>query len=225
MKRRELLTTMVATGLGVPAFAAQEHDHEQVSGPSPRPPSASVRGHKPTIRMPWPSNRFTTPLALPAPNVHALMPYEAKVKAGGTVNFIVAGFHLIAVYAPGITLDDIDVTLLAAPLPVPPGPASGATVDQLPERPGLLRLDPRQGASCRATLHPPAALHRRRIQDRVEVVQFPAPGRHLVICAVLPHFAPANNAHPPMHGWVTRACARSRQRRRPGHTCRPLSSG
>ena len=34
-------------------------------------------------------------------------------------------------------------------------------------------------------------------QDRVESVNFPAPGRYLVVCGVLPHFLEA------MHGYVT----------------------
>ena len=62
-------------------------------------------------------------------------------------------------------------------------------------------LDPRK-APLAANIAPPAGAPLAYSQDRVEVVQFPAPGRYLVICAVLPHFAPANNAHPPMHGWV-----------------------
>ena len=122
MKRRELFTTMVATGLGVPAFAAQEHNHERVSGPLANATVSFGAWPQANDQNALAGNRFTTPLALPAPNVHALLPYQAKVKAGGTVNFIVAGYHLIAVYAPGTTLDDIDVTLIAAPLPVPPGP-------------------------------------------------------------------------------------------------------
>lgn len=35
------------------------------------------------------------------------------------------------------------------------------------------------------------------LQDRVEVVQFTQPGRHLLICAVLPHWV-----NDKVHGWV-----------------------
>lgn len=170
MKRRELLTTMVATGIGVPAFAAQGHGHKELSGPLS---TATVSfGY-------WPegSNRFTTPRAPQAPNGHALLPYDVKVKAGGTVNFIVAGFHLITVYAPGKTVDDVNVASLA-PGSVPPG-----LIDDAEGR-VYFGIDPRTMP-----------------QDRVEVVQFANSGRHLVICAVLPHFR--SNVHPPMHGWVT----------------------
>ena len=34
-------------------------------------------------------------------NVHQLIPHEVTIKAGGTVNFIIAGFHWIAVYDDG----------------------------------------------------------------------------------------------------------------------------
>ena len=50
-------------------------------------------------------------------NVHLLIPYDVKIEAGGTVNFIVAGFHQIAIYGNGTRLSDIDATR------IPPAPA------------------------------------------------------------------------------------------------------
>ena len=114
MKRRELLSSIVATGFAVPVLAAQgEHNHKPMSGPLA---NATVSfGYWPQVPAdgrPNGGNRFAEPLAGgPAgqANGHVLLTYEAKIKAGGTINFIVAGYHLIAVYAPGTTLEDIDV--------------------------------------------------------------------------------------------------------------------
>lgn len=202
MKRRELLTTMVATGLGVPALGAQgEHNHKPVSGPLANatvsfgfwpPAPADGRLHA--------GNRFVRPLAggpTGQANGHALLPYEATIKAGGTINFIVAGYHLIAVYEPGVTLGDINVNLFAAPLPVPPGPTNqGPPLIDDPNRRVYFGLDPRK-APLAANITVPATNPPPYSQDRVEVVQFPVPGRFLVICAVRPHFV-----NDDMHGWV-----------------------
>ena len=202
MKRRELLSSIVATGFAVPALAAQgEHNHKPMSGPLA---TATVSfGYWPQVPAdgrPNGGNRFAEPLAGgPAgqANGHALLPYESKIKAGGTINFIVAGYHLIAVYEPGTTLEDIDVTMLAAPLPVPPGPINqGPPLINDPYGRVYFGLDPRK-APLAANIFPPPEAPPAYSQDRVEVVHFPAPGRYLVICAVLPHFAVDR-----MHGWV-----------------------
>ena len=187
MKRRELFTTMIASGLAVPVAAAQEHDHTQISGPMA---TATVSfGAWPTTAdgRTGAGNRFAVPNAVTAPNIHLLFPYEATIKAGGSVNFIVAGFHLIAVYQPGITPDDIDATLLV-PNSSPPG-----LIDD-PTGRIYFGLDPRRLPVLNPAPAPPAAPV---LQDRVEVVQFTEPGRHLVICAVLPHWV-----NDKMHGWV-----------------------
>jgi hypothetical protein len=166
MNRRDLLTSVVASGLAVPAFATQGHGGMTMNGPLA---NATVSfGFWPPM-----SNRFTTPNAPAAPNGHHLLPHEATVKAGGSVNFIVAGFHLIAVYAPGKSPADVDVASLVAGS-VPPG-----LIDD-PAGRVYFGADPR-------TLP----------QDRVEVVQFGDPGRYLVICAVRPHFV-----NDQMYGWV-----------------------
>ena len=191
MKRRELLTTMIASGLAVPAAAAQEHDHAQMSGPLA---TATVSfGYWPPVDGTAGSgNRFAVPNARTAPNGHALVPYEATIKAGGTVNFIVAGFHLIAVYEPGITVADIDINSLV------PGSSPPGLIDD-PNGRVYFGIDPRR---LPLLTPPPPAPAAPNLQDRVEVVQFTQRGRHLVICAVLPHFAPNPPVHPPMHGWV-----------------------
>ena len=165
MKRREFVTSVIAGGLAAPAFAGQGHSHRPLEGPLA---NATVSfGFWP------PGDRFTVFDAPAAPNGHQLLPYEATIKAGGSVNFIVAGFHLVLVYAPGTETAHIDADKLV-PGSTPPG-----LIDD-PAGRVYRGVDPRG-----------------RLQDRVEVVQFPEPGRYLVICGVRPHFVNDN-----MHGWV-----------------------
>lgn len=109
-------------------------------------------------RFPNVSDRFA--------NHHALTPVVAKIKEGGTVNFIIGGFHQVIVYDDGTQPGDINKTLVV-PVTVPPGPPLIAD----PNRRIYRGLDP--------STQP---------QDRVEVVHFDNPGTYLVICGVLPHF-------------------------------------
>lgn len=102
-------------------------------------------------------------------NHHRLTPEIAKINVGGTVNFIIGGFHVVTVYDDGTKPEDIDVTRL-----VPP-PRSGPPIIDDSRRRIYRGLDP--------TLLPAIVA-----QDRVETVQFDRPGRFLVICSVLPHF-------------------------------------
>jgi plastocyanin len=103
-------------------------------------------------------------------NYHALTPQVAKIKAGGTVNFIIAGLHVVAIYDDGTAPADINASLL-----VPNRPANTPPIIDDPENRIYRGLDP--------LLLPPGTQ-----QDRVEAVQFDTPGMYLVICAVLPHF-------------------------------------
>jgi len=135
----------------------------------------------PLDRYPYPP-----PPGPPAGNVHKLIPYQATVKVGGSVNFIIAGFHQVIVYAPGKTPGEVNVALVRPSQGNPGGvpPLINDPVDRL-----YAGLDP-------STIHggPPTP---RNLQDRVEVVQFTRKGRHLVICGVQPHFVNDN-----MFGWV-----------------------
>ena len=189
MKRRELLTAAIASGLAAPVLAAQgEHNHKPIDGPLASA-TVSFGAWPPADGRPGSGNRFAVPNAVTAPNVHALFPYEAKIKAGGSVNFIVAGFHLIAIYAPGVTPDDIDETSV-----VPNSTPPGLIDDDQNGRRIYFGLDPRRLPLLNP---PPPAPAAPVLQDRVEVVQFTQPGRHLVICAVVPHWV-----NDQMHGWV-----------------------
>jgi hypothetical protein len=97
--------------------------------------------------------------------------------AGGEVSFDMGSFHGVAIYEPGTTPEDIEIgpaTLEDLVLPFPPfliedfliNDPDGRVTDRSP-----LTLAPTQWS-------PPADT-------------FDAPGRYLVICYVLPHFAGA----------------------------------
>jgi len=162
MKRRQFVTSVLAGGIAVPALAAQNHDHgEQVDGPL-----ANVNVSFGQWKTSPPLDRLvSTPNSA---NLHKLIPFEATVKAGGTVNFIISGFHLVAVYGPGTEFDDINGAL-TTPLPGAPmgfPPAVNDPVNRI-----YRGLNP----------FPLPA-------DRVEAVNFATPGRYVAICAFLPHF-------------------------------------
>ena len=109
-----------------------------------------------------------------AANHHALTPKTVKIKAGGTVNFVIGGFHNVIVYDDGTQPADINVTLT-----VPPTNGGPPLIND-PNRRIYRGLDPSLQS-----------------QDRVESVVFDRPGTYLVICAVRPHFV--NDA---MYGFV-----------------------
>ena len=175
MKRRDFLTSVVVAGVSAPAMASQQHDHRPVEGPLA---NATVSfGH-------WLQGQDRVAVNPPPPpaNGHGLIPHTATVKAGGTVNFIIAGLHNVAVYGPGKQPEDVNVdpaTFLPDPTPGPPDfpPLINDAENRVYRGP-----DPR-------LLFPTV--------DRVEVVHFPNPGLHLVICGVVPHFVTDN-----MFGWV-----------------------
>jgi hypothetical protein len=108
------------------------------------------------------------------------------IKQGGAVNFVLAGFHQVVVYAPGTKPDDIDTSVL---LPIPGAPAVVGLIDD-PRNRIYRGLDPRLLSPA-----PPAAPNLLS-QDRVEVVGFAKRGLYLVICTVSVHFADG------MYGWV-----------------------
>lgn len=103
-------------------------------------------------------------------NHHELTPQVATIKAGGTVNFIIGGLHVVAIYDNGTRPEDIDITDLVPDRPPMTPPIINDATNRI-----YRGLDP--------LLLPPGTQ-----QDRVEAVQFSQPGLYLVICAVLPHF-------------------------------------
>src|SRR5262245_55602364 len=191
----------VAAGLGLglrprassPQGEAQDQDahqghHQSLSGPLattvvtfgslPADPAA------PLDRSPnrSPGNR----------NVHQLLPNDVTIKAGGTVNFIIGGFHWVAIYDDGHEPQDIlvnpavlfiddpnrriyrgqDPTTLFFLTSAQPNPAPPLAPIVIP---GILASP---GPPATAASPPLYALGQR---DRVETVQFPSAGRYLVI--------------------------------------------
>ncbi len=167
--RRNLLKATAAAGVSAAlglvmkpktvVAQGQSHRHQPIAGPLA---NATVSfGQWPTDP---PLDRFPNLGAPGLPNGHQLIPNEAKIKAGGTVNFIIGGFHHVLVYDDGTQPGDINPNLLV------PGSSPPGLIDDPANR--IYRgLDPRQFP-----------------QDRAEVVLFSRPGTYLVICGVRPHF-------------------------------------
>jgi hypothetical protein len=147
---------------------------------TPLPPPAVAPETEPLDRFPNLSPRDR--------NEHQLLPQRVKIKAGGAVNFIIGGFHQPIVYDDKTKPDDIDDELTTTTTGPTPSPAV-VLIDDPKSRiyrgqdPSLQPLD--RGS-------PPAFL-----QDRVEVVFFPKPGKYLVICGVRGHFV-----NDDMYGYV-----------------------
>jgi plastocyanin len=156
---------------GKSAFAGNNHASGHASGPRPAAtidgPLANATVSFGAWRMPL--DRHPNVQPPPVANHHELIPQVAKIKAGGSVNFIISGLHQVIVYDDGTQASDINPGLLSLP---PPGSPLPPLIDDPDGR--LYRgPDPR-------VLLPTL--------DRVEVVHFANPGTYLVICGVLPHF-------------------------------------
>jgi hypothetical protein len=192
MKRREFVEQLgigsaMLAAAGAAAEAAQmnhEGHHRPLTGPLA---SATVSfGAWPVGTVDEPIDRTETPLAPFVPNVHALLPQTVTIKQGGSVNFVLAGFHQVIVYAPGKKPSDVDTSAL---LEIPGAPSTVGLIDD--EEMRIYRgLDPRLLSP--APPAPPNLLS----QDRTEVVGFAKRGLYLVICAVNVHFDEG------MFGWV-----------------------
>lgn len=185
MKRRQFfkragigsaaLATLAASGRTQAAANAGQHDHAPISGPQA---TATVSFGA----WAWDADRFPNLGAAPGlpNNAHVLIPNEVQIKAGGTVNFIIAGLHLVVVYGNGTQPEDIDIGN-TVPATVPPGPP----MINDPLNRVYRGIDPTVLPLLQG---PPQGPAQPRLHDRVEVVHFPEPGRYLVICGVLPHF-------------------------------------
>src|SRR5262245_3658215 len=103
----------LATKSKTEARAQQEEEshghHQPISGPLAQ---ATVSFGQ------FPANSTMNRMLLPgANNIHQLIPNEVKIQAGGTVNFVVAGFHQVLVYDNVTQPSDINAALAyAAPL-------------------------------------------------------------------------------------------------------------
>jgi plastocyanin len=188
MKRREFLgkagigsaavATLAASGrAGAATKEGEQHAHldAALSGPQATATVSFGSWRSGTDRFPNLGQSPTLEI-----NVHALIPNEVQIKAGGTVNFIVSGFHQVIVYGDGTRPEDID-TGDTVPATVQPGPPLISDANNRVFR----GIDP---SVLPALQGPPQGPRQPVLQDRVEAVQFAEPGRYLVICGVLPHF-------------------------------------
>jgi hypothetical protein len=194
-RRRDLFRFAAGGGFGW-ALAGQgsalaetrrEHVHSPISGPFS---TAMVSfGQWPT-NPPLDRHPNLSPLDR---NGHLVVPNVVTIKAGGTVNYIVAGLHQIAVYDHGIRPQDIDTSVL-----VPPAAGGPPVLIDDPTGRIYRGLDPT--ALPMLSVPPPPApppASPQVMTDRVEVVHFPRKGTYLVICTVVFHFVEDR-----MYGWV-----------------------
>jgi hypothetical protein len=167
---------VIARSLTPSATTPASHDHDQITGLLA---NATVSFGQ--WRTSPPLDRFPN-VGPPPTNQHLLIPYIATIKAGGSVNFVIAGFHQIQIYAPGTKTSDINtgLTIPVTNPPPPPAPSPFPPLINDPVNRIYRGVDP--------SLVP---------QDRVEVVTFAKPGKYLVICGFTPHFINDN-----MHGFV-----------------------
>jgi plastocyanin len=107
-----------------------------------------------------------------------LIPDNVTIKAGGAVNFIIGGGHVLAIYDDGTKPGDIDTTVIepAARCPTTANGVINDPTDRIYRGPCF---------STNVGTTPPTTIVRR---DGVEVVNFSKPGTYLVICARKTHF-------------------------------------
>jgi hypothetical protein len=147
-----------------------------------------------------PLDRIVGDPAAGARNNHELHPQIATIKEGGSVNFIISGGHVVAVYDDGTKPEEISLAIetpcaVPTPSPIltvcspqsgsPPAPTAGGILSQSTGRiyrGAFLNVNPAR-------------------RDGVEVVQFTKPGTYLVICARKNHFAPLTGGFE-MYGFV-----------------------
>ena len=191
MKRREFVEkagvgAAALVGLSTPghagasAKAGAQHNHGPISGPLATATVSFGAWRSGINRRP----NLGATAGLPN-NVHALIPNEVKIQAGGTVNFIIAGFHLLVVYDDGTQPGDINTALTVLPTVAPAPPLIDDATNRIYRGIDPTTLPFLQGPPQQGPVGPPA---QPVLQDRVEVVHFPDPGTFLVICGVLPHF-------------------------------------
>jgi len=209
MKRREFFQKagIGSAGLALPALAVAPKG-KSAGGKQPEQEGHGHDGKHDDMDGPLSSATvsfgqwdLTTPLDR-FPNVsdrnrnnHTLIPSTVEIKAGGSVNFVIGGFHHILIYDDGTKPSDIHYTM-TIPTTVQPGPPlindpvkriyRGLDPSVMPQLPGAV------GAI------PPTM----PLQDRVEVVRFPNPGKFLVICGVQPHFVDIATGEFIMFGYV-----------------------
>lgn len=88
------------------------------------------------------------------------------------MNFVISGFHVLGIYEPGTEPDDIN----------------GSLVESFPGAPSTFPKGVNDPLNRVYQSLNPWTLSPAPLNDRVESVNFPNPGRYLVICLFVPHF-------------------------------------
>jgi hypothetical protein len=137
--------------------------------------------------------------ALAGPNLanDHIVPPKIEVKAGGVVNFVVAGFHQILAYNPGVKPKDVeDNSPVFDPMNDPQSFYINYGLRPQDDKTIVLYVGANPGAGLTPPFPPANLLTPPPPQpilsntfNRVESIVFPEPGRYLVICNVTPHFA------------------------------------
>src|SRR5262245_7882926 len=178
------LVALLFIGLTAPTAMADK-DHQANATVSfgawqtPLPPPAQPPETEPLDRFPpsLSNDRLR--------NEHQLIPHKVKIKAGGSVNFIISGFHQPIVYDDGTRPKGIDVDQTPPTTTTGPTPAPAVVLIDDPINRIYRGQDPSLQPLERASSLKPTAEF---LQDRVEVVFFPKPGKYLVIYGIRGHF-------------------------------------
>lgn len=101
---------------------------------------------------------------------HHILPPTIRIRAGGVVNFAVAGFHWIWVYTPGVRREDLIV------------PTTGTFVNDRVNLVYYEGIAPAGGPLGTAPTGNPS-----NASNRMEPIAFLEPGKYLVICNVRGH--------------------------------------
>lgn len=121
---------------------------------------------------------------------HAILPRQIKIKAGGVVDFAVAGFHDVVIFKPGFTLAHLaaaggGVYPLTAPIfviPADPAAPLPAAIAFLADSLYYRGINPAGGPLATPVSGNPA-----NGRNRSEPVAFFDKGTYLVICNIRPH--------------------------------------
>jgi hypothetical protein len=122
---------------------------------------------------------------------HAVLPNKITVKAGGVVDFGIAGFHDIIIFNPGVTLQDLKDAgggdypfddVFPFVFPSDPTVAFPPEFAALEEQVYYRGINPAGGPP-----QTPATANPSNASNRSEPVAFLTPGTYLVICNVRPH--------------------------------------
>jgi plastocyanin len=121
---------------------------------------------------------------------HAVLPKEIKIKAGGVVDFAVAGFHDIIIFKPGFTLEQLiqagggqyPSTPPVFVIPADPAAALPVNISFLADSIYYRGINPAGGPLATAVSGNPV-----NGSNRTEPVAFLERGTYLVICNVRPH--------------------------------------